>query len=116
VLIFRDDASHHPGMLTVLIVLARALALAFRGHRELVLENLALRQQLATLKRSVKRPHVQTRDRMFWIALIHIWRNWRTAVMFVQPGTVVRWRDHRRRIVHELFTNRREDGAHALSS
>jgi hypothetical protein len=42
-----------------------ALALAFRGHQELVLENLALRQQLTTLKRSVKRPPLQTRDRLF---------------------------------------------------
>jgi len=33
-------------MLELLIVLARALALSFHGHRELVLENLALRQQL----------------------------------------------------------------------
>jgi hypothetical protein len=60
-------------MLELLILIARALALAFRGHRELVLENLALRQQLATLKRSVRRPHVQTRDRLFWIALGHSW-------------------------------------------
>jgi len=31
-------------MLELLIVIARALALALRGHEELVLENLALRQ------------------------------------------------------------------------
>jgi transposase InsO family protein len=85
-------------MLELLILLARALALAFRGHRELVFENLALRQQLAMLQRSVKRPHFQTRDRFFWIALGYIWRNWRTAVMIVQPDTVVRWhRDWLRR-------------------
>jgi hypothetical protein len=35
-------------MLQLLIVIGRALALARRGHRELVLENLALRQQLTT--------------------------------------------------------------------
>lgn len=33
-------------MLEVLIAIGRALALGLRGHRELVLENLALRQQL----------------------------------------------------------------------
>jgi hypothetical protein len=33
---------HHPRMPDLLIVLARALASAFRGHRELVFENLAL--------------------------------------------------------------------------
>ena len=34
-------------MLELLIVVVRALMLALRGHRELILENLALRQQLA---------------------------------------------------------------------
>ncbi len=85
-------------MLELLIVIGRALALALRGHRELVLENLALRQQLTAVKRTTKRPHLQTRDRLFWIALARIWRNWRTAVVLVQPDTVVRWhRDWLRR-------------------
>jgi hypothetical protein len=85
-------------MLELLIVIGRALALAFRGHRELVLENLALRQQLTTVKRTTKCPHLHTRDRLFWITLARIWRNWRTALVLVQPDTVVRWhRDWLRR-------------------
>ena len=36
-------------MLELLIVTGRALALAVRGHGELVLENLALRQQLTAI-------------------------------------------------------------------
>src|SRR5712691_7043901 len=85
-------------MLELLIVISRALALALRGHRELVLENLALRQQLTAVKRTTKRIHLQTRDRLFWIAFARIWRNWRTAVVLVQPDTVVRWhRDWLRR-------------------
>ena len=80
------------------MVIGRALTLALRGHRELVLENLALRQQLTAVKRTTKRPHLQTRDRLFWIALARSWWNWRTAVVLVQPGTVVRWhRDWLRR-------------------
>ena len=85
-------------MLELFVVIVRGLALACRGHRELVLENLALRQQLTTLKRSTKRPHLQIRDRLFWMALTHIWPNWRMALMLVQPDTVVRWhRDWLRR-------------------
>jgi hypothetical protein len=42
-------------MLELLIVIARARALAFRGHRELVLENLALRQQLTAVTRGTGR-------------------------------------------------------------
>ena len=85
-------------MLELLIVIGRALALALRGHRELVLENLALRQQLRALKRTTTRPHLETRDRLLWIALSRVWRNWRTAVVLVQPDTVLRWhRDWLRR-------------------
>jgi putative transposase len=85
-------------MVDVLIVIGRALALALRGHWELVLENLALRQQLTAMKRATGRPHLQARDRLFWIALSRTWRNWRSAVVLVQPETVVRWhRDWLRR-------------------
>jgi putative transposase len=78
-------------MLELLIVIVRALTLALRGHRELVLENLALRHQLAALQRTAKRARFQGRDRLFWIALARSWRNWRTALVLVQPDTVVRW-------------------------
>jgi hypothetical protein len=77
-------------MLELVIVVVRSLALMLRGHRELVLENVALRQQLAVMQRAPKRTPLRTRDRLFWIALAHGWRNWRTALMFVQPDTVVR--------------------------
>ena len=26
------------------------------------------------------RPHLRARDRLFWIALAWVWRNWRTAL------------------------------------
>jgi putative transposase len=85
-------------MLQLLIVVVRGLALALRGHRELVFENVALRQQLAAMQRAQRRVPLNTRDRLFWIALTQGWRNWRTALVFVQPDTVVRWhRDWLRR-------------------
>ena len=78
-------------MLQLLMVVCRALALALRGHREVVLENLALRQQLMAMKRANSRPRLQARDRRFWIALRRIWTNWRTALVLVRPETVVGW-------------------------
>ena len=48
-------------------------ALIRRGHHELVLENIALRQQLHALKRCAKRPQLRTVDRVFWILLTHAW-------------------------------------------
>src|SRR2546427_137748 len=97
-------------MLELLVVIVRALALACRGHRELVFENLALRQQLTALRRTTKRAHLQTRDRLFWIALARSWRNWRMALVLVQPDTIVRWhRDWLRRRWTRL-SKRRPDG------
>jgi hypothetical protein len=56
-------------MLMALVVFLRSLRLICGGHRTVALENLALRQQLATLTRTVNRPQLRTRDRFFWILL-----------------------------------------------
>ena len=54
------------------------------------MENLALRQQLAAFHRTT-RCRLRASDRLFWLALARRWRNWRTALIVVQPDTVVRW-------------------------
>ena len=77
-------------MLTALMVFLRSLRLICSGHRATVLENLALRQQLAVLTRTVKRPQLRSADRLFWILLAKAWRDWRSALIIVQPDTVVR--------------------------
>jgi len=86
-------AKHHKigRVLEMIFILVRAFALACRGHHELVLENIALRQQLKALKRTAKRPRLRTLDRVFWILMANTWRYWRTALALVQPDTVVRW-------------------------
>src|SRR6267143_133364 len=77
-------------MLAALVVVLRSLALLCCGHRAVALENLALRQQLAVFRRTAKRPPLRRRDRLFWILLANAWRDWRTALIVVQPDTVVR--------------------------
>jgi hypothetical protein len=62
--------------------------------KELALENLALRQQLAVMKRQCPRPRLQTPDRWFWVSLSRIWPNWRKPLLLVRPETVIGW--HRR--------------------
>ena len=56
----------------------------------LTAENLALRQQLIVLNRKQSRPNLKERDRLFWMILSRIWRGWRSAILIVQPDTVVR--------------------------
>jgi transposase InsO family protein len=61
------------------------------GRASSATEILALRQQLAVLKRQSKRPQLHDRDRLFWILLKRFWPRWRDALLIVQPETVVRW-------------------------
>jgi transposase InsO family protein len=78
--------------------LFRLLWLFTRGHQALVLENLALRQQLAIFKRHRKRPRLNRSDRMFWMVMARVWKGWRRTLVVVHPDTVVRWqRQHFRR-------------------
>jgi hypothetical protein len=73
----------------------RIVAALFRSivvdRAELAAENLALRQQLAVLQQKLKRPRLRSRDRIFWALLSRIWANWRSALLIVQPDTVVGW-------------------------
>ena len=78
-------------MLTALIVVLRSIGLICRGHRAVALENIALRQQLAALTRTTKRPRLRPCDRFFWIVLARAWRGWRGALLMAQADTVVRW-------------------------
>jgi len=75
-------------LLAALIVQLRK-ALADRG--DLVLENAALRQQLAVYRRNVNRPALRPSDRLFWVWLSRRWPRWRSALFIVQPETVIRW-------------------------
>jgi hypothetical protein len=51
-------------MITVLFHLLRLLPFLIGGHRQLALENLALRQQLAVYRRTGPRPKLRTTDRL----------------------------------------------------
>jgi hypothetical protein len=74
--------------LTTLLLMLRALVL---DRQRLLLENLALRQQVVVLKRSVKRPHLRDADRTFWIFMRKALRDWKGCLLLVTPDTVVRW-------------------------
>jgi len=52
-------------VITLLLHLLRLLPFLIDGHRQLALENLALRQQLAVYKRTAPRPRLHTMDRLF---------------------------------------------------
>jgi len=78
-------------MLGRLLVVLKTIGDLFKSHHQLTLENLALRQQLAMLKPSVKRPRVRAIDRLFWVLFSTHVDGWRTMLHVLHPDTVVRW-------------------------
>src|SRR5437870_11851258 len=77
--------------MSLVLALLGTLRAALKTRTDLVLENLALRQQLALLRRPSKRPRVGLLDRVFWTWLSQWWARWREALHVVQPQTVIRW-------------------------
>src|SRR5215469_1549107 len=82
-------------MLNSLLLATRFLILVLSDHKQVALENIALRHQLAVFTREKKRPRVCDRERLFWITLKRLWQDWRTALVFVQPETVTGWQRKR---------------------
>jgi putative transposase len=82
-------------VITLLLHVLRLLPFLIGGHRQLALENLALRQQLAVYKRTTPRPKVRQADRLFWAGLAGLWTGWKHALVIVTPDTVLRWQRRR---------------------
>jgi putative transposase len=82
-----------------------------RARRRLLLENLALRQQLAVLKRRHPRPGLSLFDKLFWVAVRRLWSEWKQALIVVRPETVVRWHRAGFQMYRKLISKvRRQDG------
>ena len=75
----------------VVTVVAFFLRLLLMPRAVIAAENLALRQQIIVLQRSVKRPRLRQRDRIFWVWLSRVWTDWRSSLAIVKPETVIRW-------------------------
>jgi putative transposase len=78
-------------MFSLLLLWIRALLRLFRSRGSLVLENLALRQQLTVLKRQHRRPSLGIVDKIFWVVARRLWSGWKHSLIIVTPETVVRW-------------------------
>ena len=81
-------------MVEFILALLAALRVFFRSRGDTALEILALRQQVAVLKRKRPHPNLRSADRLFWTFLRGFWSRWVNALVVVKPETVVGW--HRR--------------------
>src|SRR5947209_8686350 len=101
-------------MITLLLHVLRVLPFLFGGHRQLAVENLALRQQLAVYKRTTARPKLRTTDRLFWIWLARVWAGWRQPLVIVTADTVLRWQRRRFREYWSKLSGRSTGGRPAV--
>ncbi len=75
----------------IIIKLIRNILAKFNLIANLTVNTLALHQQLIVLNRSIKRPQIKTKDRLFWIILYLFWNNWQESLIILKPETVVGW-------------------------
>ena len=78
-------------MLRLIVAVLATIRVLFRSRVDIALEVLALRQQVAVLKRKRPRPVLTSLDRVFWTALRQVWPRWSEVLAIVKPETVVGW-------------------------
>jgi putative transposase len=79
-------------MLEYRLLLLSLIRAAVRDRDALVVENLLLRHQLTVLTRPTKRqPRLRTRDKLFWVVIRALRRDWRRHLVLVRPERVIRW-------------------------
>src|SRR5262245_52887093 len=68
-----------------------AVRVFVRSRSDTALEILALRQQVAVLKRRRRRPLLKQIDRLVWTAPRGLWSRWSEVLVIVKPETVIAW-------------------------
>ena len=78
-------------MIPVFLSLIAVARVFFQIRTDIAVEVLALRHQVAVLKRKRPRPRLSPLDRLFWTVLRTTWSRWRAVLVIVKPETVVGW-------------------------
>jgi putative transposase len=78
-------------MVRLFLLIFRSFTWLLCSRRDLLSENLALRQQLAVLKARRPKPRLSTPDKLFWVLARKLWRDWKQSLIVVAPETVVCW-------------------------
>jgi putative transposase len=79
-------------MFTLLSAILSGLSCRFRGRSFLELEVVALRHQVAVLRRQHPgRPRIGPWDRLLWAWLYKLWPQCLEVMVLVKPATVIQW-------------------------
>src|SRR5215468_682490 len=86
-----DSSVNILGMIASLRHFLGWMVSAFRSREDVVLENLALRQQLLALHAQRPRTRLTALHKLFWVALRTFWPGWKKPLVLVTPRSVVNW-------------------------
>jgi hypothetical protein len=81
-------------VLELFALLLAAVGAACRRRDDLIVENLLLRHQLAVLTRPTRqrrRVRFCRLDKLLWVLVRRVRRDWRRHLVVVTPDTVIRW-------------------------
>ena len=78
-------------MTDLILPILAVIRVLLRSRRDTALEVLALRQQVAVLKRKRPRPKLNSLDRLIWTTLHRFWSRWSDVLVIVKPETVIGW-------------------------
>jgi hypothetical protein len=70
-------------VLELILAFLSAVRVFFRSRSDLAIEVLALRQQVAVLKRKGPGPRLNQLDRLFWTTLRSVWWRWAEVLVVV---------------------------------
>jgi len=76
----------------------------------LILENLALRQQLLALRAKRPQRRLTARHKLFWVMLRKVWSGWRNPLILVTPRTVTGWHRAGFRLYWKWLSRARQRG------
>ena len=88
--IVSEPAASRPSVIWLFVATIAALFSGLQSRSGLMIENLALRQQLSTVLQK-HRPRIGLVDRAFWVVLRRVWARGSDAVVIVKPETVAGW-------------------------
>jgi putative transposase len=104
-------------MITMISALISLLSFRFRSRAGLELELVALRHQVAVLRRQRKgRLRLFSTDRLLWVWLYRIWPQALNAIVLVKPATVIQWHRKGFRLYWRWRSRSRAPGRPKMSS
>jgi len=102
-------------MITMISAFISLLSFRFFSRADLELELVALRHQVAVLRRQRKgRLRLFSTDRLLWVWLYRIWPQALNAMVLVKPATVIQW--HRKGFLHLYFHSFRDVVSWAITN